>query len=641
MARFWCAAAGLCLLVLTTSASAAIDRAKLRWERDKPPIEQIAIEGNEFYSDDEIKDRMYSKIRTFWKALKGDRQSRIQRETLGRDTLEIKFMYLSHGFLGVQVEESFEIIMPDSSARVRVRIYEGKQFLCGKKSMQGEFPDHLSDEFQDKIKRIKTDKPINVFDLHQAAFDMKTVLANNGYPYGKVTQYIDTTTGQALTPIRFAIETDSLVRFGEVTIRGLDRYPVYTARRELKIEPGDIYRRSAILESQRRLFESGYFTTSQLRQAEEQLDRLRPDFVLNVRERKSRYVNVTTGAGQSEAADLVWSLSTGAGKRNLFGSRKIDLLTDLEFKVGSDSRITDHNYRLRYTEPWLLGIRMPLAVTFTIQPPIRDKADQFDVRQWSVALSTAKRFSERTRVNWGFEYQSVDIDGLPADISEEERRRKEGLSVRRRLYANFVRDSRDFAFVPRTGSVRELAGEYYGGFLGGDDSFFRLMGSWSVYRPAWPGWISASRIRVEWTESFGASDNVPPQDRLFLGGANSIRGFRENTLAPEQDDGLPGAEFTALINQEFRWKTIQFFNPLPWIGDIFKSFPLWQSIFFDMGQGSEQADDFRLSGFAYSYGTGLQIISPAGPIRIDYARRIKTDSIDFADRWHFTILYAF
>ncbi len=60
-----------------------------------------------------------------------------------------------------------------------------------------------------------------------------------------------------------------------------------------------------------------------------------------------------------------------------------------------------------------------------------------------------------------------------------------------------------------------------------------------------------------------------------------------------------------------------------------------------MGNGFHSANQYNLRDLAYSYGTGIQIVSPAGPIRIDYARRIKTETISAGSQWHFTILYAF
>jgi len=631
------------LLLPSLAAPAVMDRSKLRWLRNEPPpvISEIEIDGNSYFSDSDIRDRMYSHLRTGWAALKGDRRSRVQRETYGRDTLEIRFMYLSKGFLGVKVDEEFEIMEPDSSARVHVMIDEGRQFVYGDRSIVGTYEKALARKFEKISNRFKRGKPVNYYEVMRAGFDMKTVLANNGYPYATVAPIFDTTLTTQLTPIEFRIRSDSVVHFGDVTIVGTNQYPAYTARRELKIKPGELYRRSTIIDSQRRLFESGYFSTLNLQQANSNGNRYTPDFILNVRERKPYYVTLTTGAGQSQAADLTWSFTAGTGTQKLFGSRRLDFYSRVEFSLGSYSRVTDHRYRLRFTEPWFLGIRMPLSLTGEFQPRRRHETQDFDVQQWSVSLSTEKRFGRYTEGTAGLEYQSVDIAGVPKDIAETIRRQVEGLSIRRRLYANVLRDSRDLIFTPHSGSVRELMVDYYGGFLGGDDNFWKVIGSWSTYNQVWPGWIAASRLKVGYAHAFDGSSIVPSKDRLFLGGANSIRGFPENSIAPVLADELPGANVILLANQEFRWKTLQIFQVVPLLKKLFENLPLWQSIFFDMGNGYVQFSDARIDNLAMSYGTGVQIISPAGPVRVDYARRIPTKYIGFDDRWHFTILWAF
>lgn len=640
MNRRWCILLAIAITLVSSSAIAQPrDRELLRLISDNPPIYEIIVDGNTYFSDGRIRDQMYSRVRSAWAAIKGDRRSRLQKETIDRDTLEIKYLYMREGFLNVRVTEKFERIEANQGARVTVTIAEGHQYQYGPISVRGGYPAHLQDDFRRLTQRLKPAHPINYFDVHQAGFDMKTLLANNGYPYATVTPVIDSSNVRA--PIIYDVITDSLVFFGDITINGLDQYPMYTATRELKFRKGDLYRRQTIIDSQQRLFESGYFTTLQLQQAPNQTDRYQPDFELQVRERKPYYVTTTTGAGQSKAADLTFSVTGGTGARNLFGSRRIEWFSRVEFTLGSDRRLTDHLHRLRYTEPWFLGIRMPLAFTIEYRPRIRHEAQDFYVQQWNFSLSSNRRFGRFSQASYGLEYQSVDIDGVPDELEEEVRNDVEGLSIRRRIYVSLTRDSRLDVFVPTQGSVREMHAEYYGGFLGGDANFYKLSGSYSRYRTVWPGWVSASRLTAAYARAFGASELVPSQDRLFLGGANTIRGFDENSIAPTLSDNLPGANFTAVFNQEFRWKTLQIFSVVPLLNKLFENLPLWQSVFFDAGNGYIHPDDFKFTNLALSYGTGVQIISPAGPIRLDYARRIATENIGFEDRWHFTILYAF
>ncbi len=609
------------------------DRELLKWIRNKPKISTIIVEGNSYYSDEKIKSKLYSRVHTLWSSIKGDRRAYIRSETLNRDSLEIKYLYLNNGFLDIEFREFIDISDKDSSAIIKINISEGNRYLFGEKILSGEYPPKFQSDFYKIVSRLRKEKPISIFQLRQTSFELKTVLANEGYPYALVNYDVQKNSSSRITDVEFHIVSDSIVHFGDLDIEGTKEYPEYTARREVNFKSGDIYRRNNILDSQRRLFESGYFSTLQLDQQKENPDRLKPDFILKVRERKPGFVTLTTGAGQSEVKDLIWDISAGFGKRNFFGSRRYDILADYSFSLDDNVRLVTHRYRLRYTEPWFLGIRMPLLFTGEFHPRIKDPVLEYNIQEWSISISTRKKFGRKVKTVLGLEYESIEIDNI-----REELKADLGISVRRNIYFRYRRDSRDNIFIPRRGSLGEISGAYFGGFMGGDDSFTSLGAAWSTYQKVWPGWISASRIKSGWVEPFGKSVKVPSNDLLYLGGANSIRGFRENSLGPKGVTDIPeGSNFTLIFNQEFRWKTIQFLN----IFSFMKNFPLWQSVFVDVGGGFYDPTDIKFKNLAVSYGTGIQIVSPAGPLRIDYAKVVPTERFGFDERWHFTILYAF
>lgn len=633
----------LILILFVPSAVLAVEmseREKLRWQRNHPPIEKITVEGNDYFDDGKIKTVMYSQTTSFFSWLKSNRRSAIQRETLGRDTLAIRQLYLQSGFLNVDVSESFKVMPEDSAAEVVVRIDEGRRLYIGPKRLRGRYPDSLRSDLRGKWEPLKEGDPLNYFGVRQAVFDMKTVMANHGFPYARVDYSLDTADGDTIAPITFSVQSDSLVRYGRVTIRGLDEYPAYAVRREIKMERGDIYRRQDIIDTRRRLSETGYFTTINVSQVDT-TDRYRPKFEVRLRERETRYATIQTGVARDSLAEVAWDISAGYGKRNFLGSRRYDLYALGQFGLTEPRGLLEHKYQASFTEPWLLGLRMPLRLTAEWQPGVKDPDGNYRIETWSLSATSSRRFGLDYWLEGGLQYESVRIYGVAVDeiaaIKQEE-----GLSVRRKLHATARRDSRDDLFIPSKGSLSKLSLSYVGGFLGGDDEFTKLEASWSSYQRVWPGWIAATRLEAGWAAPFGSSDRVPIEDRYLLGGANTIRGFKVNSLGPKAEDGtLLRSEVYALFNQEFRWRTIQVHSVIPLIKGFIGSWPLWQTVFFDMGNGFRDWEVMTWNRLAYSYGMGIQLVSPAGPLRIDYARRIETDYIEPGSRWHFTILYAF
>ncbi len=631
---------GIVLLVISSSAS-AVDREFLRWAGQNPVIDSIHIEGNRAIETSEIRKQLYSRSRSVFQALSANRRSRVQKETINRDTLEVKYLYYLSGYLGVRVRESIEQIPGKSSALIRVAIDEGRQFRYAGKSVSGSYPDSLGSNLHNIAQQLKTGKPANPLEVKSVVFEMRAYLANSGFPYATIDFAVDTLARSGDAPIRFSVASDSLVRFGKVSVEGSKDYPQYCARRELRLKEGAVYRRDDILDSQRRLFESGYFTTFQLRQSQTSADRLRPDFSLAVRERKTQAVTFRTGLGQSAVRDLEWTSSAGFLKRNFLGSRRYDVSASYGFGLGKDSRLITHSYRLSFTEPWLFGLRVPVTISTQWDPTLRDPVQDFKRTALSVSAQTSSNIGQTMKATLGFEYVGVKLTNLTGQIADSLGGSTSDAS-RRKLSFGFRRDSRDSIFVPRRGSHTRINIQYYGGILGGDGNFVKIQPEWSSYQVIWPGWISATRFKGGWAHQYGDPRFTFVDEAQYLGGANSIRGFAENQLGPKDDLGNPsGAEFILVFNQEFRWRTLPYFNQLPVIGDLFRQWPLYQSVFFDMGNGYRTESEIKLSNMAYSYGTGIQIMSPAGPIRLDYARVIPHDNFKFTDRWHFTILYAF
>ncbi len=671
----------------------AIEKAHLRWLRKKPLIDSIVIniDGGSTFSKSEIKNRMYSREQSLWRKIKKDRRIKVQRESLGRDTLEIKYLYLTKGYLNIQVSETFHPL-PKFQARndkdkidsiamamIWVNIQEGRKFQYGKMSLKGEYEAKFNWPLTKIMQKLKEGKPANHIEIQQIVFDLKTELANDGYPYSTVNYTFDTTAINNIVDITFYIQADSLVHFGNVQIEGINKYPEFVGIRELKLKTGEVYRRKAILDSQKRLFESGYFTFSQLTQSDSISDRLHPDFVLKVKERKPVFISTTAGAGQSELKDLLWDFNFGAGIRNVNfpkgkffsgGSHRISVYADYSFTVPHRDKIElfTHRYRLRYTTPWTLGIRMPLSLTAEWEPSIQSQLGDYNIRKWSFSAKTQKWYGDEIFATAGLEYDNVKysdfgpgfntlantvIDTLTGDtITIDELTILNDVSIRRKFFTTFRMDTRDNIFVPRVGQFTFFSAEVSGGILGGGDNYYKVEAAWSTYQPVWPGWIYAVRLKGGIAKEYGDSKEVPIDERLYLGGANTVRGFAETSLGPLQviydstgvpiDTNVVGGNYSIIINNEFRWKTVQVLNVLPFgIGALFKKFPQWQSLFFDAGNGFKDSKEINLNQFAFSYGTGFQILSPAGPIRIDYARTLNTDRYDVDSRWHFTILYAF
>jgi outer membrane protein insertion porin family len=220
----------------------------------------------------------------------------------------------------------------------------------------------------------------------------------------------------------------------------------------------------------------------------------------------------------------------------------------------------------------------------------------------------------------------VDVSDVPkeavAEILEEE-----GKSIRRRLSFALERDTRPNLFVPTSGARTRVDLEFTGGPLGGADDFYSTDFSWARYQTVSSASVFASRIRFGWKNVHSGGASIPTDERFYLGGANSIRGYAEDGVGPTDSSGSAiGGRVVTLMNFELR-------TPVhgPW----------WFTTFADLGNNWARFHDIRFDRLLFSIGVGLQYIAPVGPIRLDYARRVVHPGHPQSDRLHLSILFSF
>lgn len=622
-----------------TAASSSLgqDVAYNAWLAKRPFISQIDIEGNTVFSDGTIKSHLFSRRNSFWESFRSGSQNRVLRYSIYRDTLEIKFIYLRAGFLNVRVSERFEPRLPDSTARLIIGITEGERFLVRSVALQATDTLSFFSRLAQETSRLKPGAPVDPIIINQIIFDLKTIYANNGYPYAVVREFIDSTAGPAQTKIVFRVEEGVMVRFGRLEVRNLHTYAPYLVRREIAFKEGEVYSRDKIIESQKRLYATGLFNAVNLGIAaapagDAPAMDTTPNFSFSAIERKPHFVTVKTGAGQDSLQDLIWDFSAAWGKRNIFVSRRIEFSINSRYIIFTQWRPLSHRFQVRFTEPRFLDFRMPLSLTAQFEPGVSSQTQPYRVQTWSLALSTRKEWSEQLYGVVTGEYENVNIYGVSPDAALLIRQEQD-ISIRRKLSATLIRDTRLDKFVPQSGSYTTYFLQYVGGLLGGDDSFLKGEFSWARYQPAIGNAIYATRFKAGWVKEFGESHSVPSTDRFFLGGANSIRGFKENTIGPRTagtaaaaDSTNLGANAYIIFNQELR-------APLFW--------KFWGTIFADLGNGYESFSQVGMKDILFSYGAGVAFLSPAGPVRLDYAQRVRSGIYDAGHRLHFTILFAF
>jgi outer membrane protein insertion porin family len=150
--------------------------------------------------------------------------------------------------------------------------------------------------------------------------------------------------------------------------------------------------------------------------------------------------------------------------------------------------------------------------------------------------------------------------------------------------------------------------------------------------------------------AYGGTTALPPTRHWFVGGPDSVRGFRESTLGPRDSIGNPYGGDSALYG------SLEAILPMPqkWqtsarlfaFYDIGQAFYLGNTTFRDK-LGKRADTGFSLQRLRRSAGLGVEWLSPMGLFRFSYAIPLQyqreTDRLfgDERERFQFSIGQAF
>jgi outer membrane protein insertion porin family len=597
---------------------------------EKPVIKRIEVSGNTFFSSKKIKKEMSLKENKWLNLFKNQR---FYRWKLENDQFTIDTLYQTNGFLQAKTRIDYQFDA-ESKVSLKVIIYEGVQTRIKGISLSGGL-ESLSDKEKKVLDMLKSGEPLNLLKLDKVAFNLKTIYANNGYPYSQVKIEIEMSEDSTSAQVNFSLEPGKLVKFGEISFEGLSRTDEKVARRELVIKQGEIYSREKILDSEQREYSTGLFNYISLEAKKPEEKPENPEFVLKVAERKPSYVGLKLGMGQYQPQNIVADLTTSDltlewGNQNLAGTaRKIYLSGFTSFVIFKNWQNLSNRFKFGFVEPWFMGTRTPFNFDLYYEPGVRSIIQPYRIESYGGNFNFSREYKRFIKFYLTFSYQQVKVYDLSPDKLEEFKK-EQGINIRRLVSFSIEKDTRTDPFVPVSGSYFQLYNELVGGFLKGDNHFYKVILTWSRYNPLGKPKelnVLATRIKLGYVQKLFKDKYVPTFDRFYAGGAYTIRGYSENTLGPKDSEGVNiGGGLMLLANAEIR-------RALFW--------KFGYTLFLDAGNVWFEPKDFNMSDIRLTSGLGLQFLTPIGPIRLDYARRILRDSDPAKGRFHLAILYAF
>ncbi len=575
-------------------------------EGAKIHIKTIAFQGNDAYTDKELKKLMKTSEKGFFSWLTSSGE--LNPEDLNQDVARITAHYHNNGYIRARVSDP-QVRYEDDWIYVTIKIDEGEQYSVGRVDIDGDIIQTESELMAAVAINDKTHYSRET--VRKDVLALTDIYADEGYAYADVSPRIEQNPDTRTVDITYQVEKGKPVYFEKIVISGNVKTRDKVIRRQLKVIEKERYSGKRLKRSIRDLQRLDYFEDVNVNTLRGSAD---DQMILKIDVSEKPTGTFSFGGGYSSVENLFAMASVT--QRNLFGRGQT---LQLKAEVGG----TTSRYTFSFTEPWLFDI--PLSAGIDLYNWDRDY-DTYDKDSTGGGLRFGYPVADYTRLYLSYTYEIADITNISDDAADLVKDLA-GDNVTSAVATTLRYDSRDRKFNPTEGGDHSISIQYAG--LGGDIGFTKYMAEAGQYFPLFWGTVGFVHGRAGYVEE-NSSGKLPDYERFYLGGMNSLRGFdwRDISVYDENGDEIGGTKFVQM--------NLEYLIPLV------KEAGVVGVLFFDAGNVYDDDEDLDLGVTRESAGFGFRWYSPMGPIRIENGYILDPrEGEDSGGRWEFTMGSAF
>lgn len=582
-------------------------------EGPRSKVKLIKINGNKAISDRRL--RRASGQSPWWNPAGWFTDERVSDFELEVVKSDMRRQYLDAGFLDVSIDGPKKI-RTGNTYHITADINEGPVYKVGEVSLEGVtlFPESMILN----ALPLKPGQTAGLTAIDAARTAVREFFVARGYVDTRVqmSTYPDETRAETVNLV-LSVKEGVLTNVRNILIRGNTSTKDKVIRREILLNPGEIYDGVLAERSQRRLKNLGYF--SDVRNYDITVDEDTRDLVYELEEKSTG--SLMFGAGFSSIDNLIGMFEISQSNfdiSNLRNFRGAGQKARLTLQVSADA--TD--LEASFIEPWFLDRRL----AFETLGFLRNRSfNEYDERRGGATVGLAKHVPWVGRIGLAYTLQHIrlsDVIDDPfhlADAPETAFRftDEDDAYLLGSLRLSWTYDTRDNPMIPQSGTRATAYLTVYNSVLASDYDLYEIDWRWRNYQPLWYGHVISFSARASTIDAYG-NDTVPISSRYFLGGGRNARGFKYRNIGPKAlyDEG-DGTSFRPVGGQSLLDASIEYTIPILKV--------LRFGIFYDIGNVWTDAYDFDLSEYASSVGAGLRLDIPGFPIRLDYAHALDKD----------------
>ena len=608
-------------------------------EGDKVKIGDIDFDGNTVFGDWRLRQTM-----------KNTKQSgiisRIAKKdiynpaNIEEDLDKVRDLYRRSGYKDVIIARpELDVIAkrpnapnPEDQKRrlaVTIPIEEGTRWRLGEISVEG------NEVFNEQLLLRQFQEPrggwLRSKVIDEGVENISKMYSSVGYIFSKVDTEIRERDDNVADVIVKVDEADQY-RVGRIEFEGNTKTRDKVLRRELLLHEGTVMNMTGIQNSLLKIRQLNYFSLNEEEPVKFDFDAEDKLVDLVIQGEEAERTELQFGGGWSEVDGFFGQFAIRT--TNFLGRGET---LGVSIQAGRQRDIYDLEYRI----PWFLDKPQNLGIRVfnqTLDSRILAGVD-FEQKFSGASITYGRSF--RNFQNFSVSYNFSDIEDIRRLFQGED---EEPLTQELKFKSSSIqpfwtRNTLDSRFEPTRGTRMTASVEYAGEFLGGDTSFLRPRASIVHFRPvSRRPFLSSFGVEVDLGHITSLDDNeLFPQQRFFLGGDNTIRGFRRRSIVVREEDGSirrdeagfpQGGTSMARISLEYHMA----------VGGPFRIVA-----FGDAGGVFDDDQDIDLDLFRYSAGLELRVQVPLfpAPLRFIYAFNLEPKEDDQFESFDFSLSTSF
>jgi len=580
-----------------------------------------------------------TKVKNKWRFFK---VSKFIKSNYEDDKNNIIEEYNNKGYRDAKIINDTTYLNEDNTITIEITLEEGEPYLFGDVSFIGNTR-YTNEELSSQLGIDKGDVfNQSILDSRlfgsQEGTDISSLYLDDGYLFFNATP-VEIATNNNTIDIEVRLYEGEQARLNKISVQGNTKTQDHVIMRELRTRPGDLFKRSDIMRSQRELAQMQYFDPEAF---DVKIDpnpaRNEVDVTYIVSEKSSDQIQLQGGWGGGRVVGSLGLTFNNFSSRNIFnGSKWRPLPSGDGQRLSLTARSNGayyQNYMMSFTEPWLGG-KKPTSLSVSLSKSISSNGLTGDERQEiqvsGLSLGIGKRLKNPD--DYFTLYNGLNFIQYKLSNSQSFFSFRNGESNNVNYQVNLGRNSVDQLNFPRQGSNFLLSIKLsppYSMFDNINDyssltdqekykwvEYYKWKFKATWFSPFTEKLILATKTEFGFLGGYNDQLGISPFERFYVGGDGlsgmgymndgrelvALRGYSNNSLSPQT-----GATIYNKYTAEIRYALS--LNPTS---------TMYALAFLEAGNAWEDFDNFNPFGIKRSVGIGVKIMLPMiGMMGLDY-----------------------